>query len=275
MSRTVQTLLPYFGGNRTNAKRVGELLAGCRWVGIPFAGGMPELLHIDAPSIVVSDLHCHVINLAWAIKRFGAEMLIDHLDAEPFHPVALQSAQDRLKSSRDHMRAIVAKGCVSVEAAQDYFVTQWMGRSGQAGTDREFDGKLSVRWNANGGDSNKRYRSAVQGVAAFQSVMRRCNFVCEDVFTFLDRVQDVDGHAVYCDPPWPDAGAAYVHAVDDQRFHENLRSRLSEFRHVKVVIRYGSYELIRKLYSGDQWTIHDCEGRTQGRNSLAEVLITN
>lgn len=55
MSRSVKTLLPYFGGNRTNAKTVGELLAGCRWVGIPFAGGMPELLIVNNTPIGTHD----------------------------------------------------------------------------------------------------------------------------------------------------------------------------------------------------------------------------
>ncbi len=289
MTRSVQTLLPYFGGNRTNAATVGELLKGCRWVGIPFAGGMPELLHIDAPSIVVSDLHLHVVNLARTLKHAGERVdglggwLADQLDSTPFHPLELRAAQEwcRKQTESDHHRrhrfeTMVLNGGYCGKTAFAYFVTQWMGRSGQAGTDKEFSGNLSVRWNANGGDSNKRYRSAIEGIAAFQSVVQRCNFVCQDCFEFLANVQDVDGHGVYCDPPWPDAGAAYTHSVDDRTFHAKLCNELTAFRNARVVIRYGDHPLIRELYDDSRhWTIHEVAGRTQGGNTQAELLIVN
>lgn len=275
MARGVQTLLPYFGGNRTNAKTVGDLLRGCRWVGIPFAGGMPELLHIDAPSIVVNDLHCHVINLAMVIQKDGYSFA-DHLNSLPFHPLALEAAQARLNAGQSHVEAIVRKGSVDIDAARDYFVTQWMGRSGNAGTDKELRGNLSVRWNANGGDSNTRFRSAVDGIHAFSSVMRRCNFSCLDVFDFLARCNDTLDVGLYCDPPWPDAGAAYVHSVDDDQFHATLKRQLSLFTAARVVLRYGDHPLIRELYgNSDHWTLHECEGRKQSRSSQAELLIVN
>lgn len=37
------------------AAEVGKELAGMKWVGVPFAGGMAELAHIDAPSLLVSN----------------------------------------------------------------------------------------------------------------------------------------------------------------------------------------------------------------------------
>lgn len=64
MSRAITTLLPYFGSNRTLGHKVGELLAGCTHVAVPFAGGMGELLHIPARTIVASDLNRFAINLA-------------------------------------------------------------------------------------------------------------------------------------------------------------------------------------------------------------------
>lgn len=52
---TTTALAQWFGSNRILGHAVGEALAGCRWVGIPFAGGMPELLHLTARTVVVSD----------------------------------------------------------------------------------------------------------------------------------------------------------------------------------------------------------------------------
>lgn len=272
MSRAVTTLLPYYGGNRTNASRPAELLAGCRWIGIPFAGGMPELLHITAPTIVASDLHCHVINLARALQKFGDEF-IESLQHEPFHPVVLQAAQDRLNAGRNHVAEVVRRGSVDINAAQDYFVSQWMGRSGNAGKARELAGHLPVRRNANGGDSNTRYRSAIRSIEAFQSVMTHCNFVCEDCFEFLAKCNDTSDVGLYLDPPWPDAGAEYLHRVDDSTFHHQLRDRLLQFEHARIVVRYGDHPLIRDLYASDQWVCHEVTGRKQSRSAQAELYL--
>jgi len=62
--KPITALAPWFGSNRTLAENVGTALAGCQWVGVPFAGGMCELLQIKARSLLVSDLHRHVLNLA-------------------------------------------------------------------------------------------------------------------------------------------------------------------------------------------------------------------
>ena len=43
-----RAVAPWFGANRLLAEHVGEELAGNRWVGVPFAGGMSELATIDA-----------------------------------------------------------------------------------------------------------------------------------------------------------------------------------------------------------------------------------
>ena len=40
-----------------------RLLDGCEWVGIPFAGGMSEVPHIKAHTVVVNDLHEGIITL--------------------------------------------------------------------------------------------------------------------------------------------------------------------------------------------------------------------
>jgi hypothetical protein len=49
---TTRAIAPWFGAARLIAESVGEEMAGCRWVGVPFAGSMSELAHIRAGSIV-------------------------------------------------------------------------------------------------------------------------------------------------------------------------------------------------------------------------------
>lgn len=39
----ITALSPWFGSNRMLASEVGKHLTGCKWVGIPFCGGLAEL----------------------------------------------------------------------------------------------------------------------------------------------------------------------------------------------------------------------------------------
>ena len=52
MRAKTKALAGWFGGARLIAEHVGEALRGCKWVGVPFAGGMSELLHIQASGML-------------------------------------------------------------------------------------------------------------------------------------------------------------------------------------------------------------------------------
>jgi len=272
----VTTLAPWFGSIRTLAHTVGEALDGCRWVGVPFAGGMSELAHIDAPSIVVNDIHRHVMNLAavTATTR-GFRNLCLGLSRLPFHPDVLAYAQKACEEmERGGWTFDVAANELSERWALNYFIASLMGRSGKAGTEDEFKGNLSVRWNANGGDSNTRYRSAVQSLRAWHRIMRHCNFATIDVFDFLAKVQDIEGHGVYCDPPFPDCGVKYRHKFSDDD-HRKMALALAEFRRALVVCRFYDHPLIRELYPETQWRWQHFTGRKQSNADAPEVLLSN
>jgi site-specific DNA-adenine methylase len=253
-----------------HAAYVGEELRGCRWVGVPFAGGMSELMEIDASSIVVSDLHRHVINLALTIRDRRHNELVRMLRDTPFHPDMLARAQAFCKKNEPRKGA----DYVDVAAAYWYFVCVWMGRSHKAGTVDEFNGGLSRRWNANGGDSNVRYRSAIRALASWHRLMQRCSFDVLDVFEFLEACLDAEGHAIYCDPPWPKDGDKYRHAftVAD---HRRLAAELGRFRTTRVVVRLGDHPLVRELYPESVWTWRRITSRTQTNSAKAEALILN
>src|SRR5690242_9444980 len=86
----------WYGANTALAHRVGELLGGVAWAGVPFAGGMCELRYLKARSLVVSDKHRHVINLARVIadRDLWGE-LVRRLNRLPFHPDVLAESQAR------------------------------------------------------------------------------------------------------------------------------------------------------------------------------------
>lgn len=268
-------LAPWFGSNRMLAPIVGKELRGCKWVGVPFAGGMSELAHIKASTIVVSDLHRHVINLASII---GTPTLrpgvINWLESLPFHPDRLAFAQKFCREKERDWAAGELFEKPDVRWAVEYFVTCWMGRSHKCGVDDEFNGKLSTRWNANGGDSNKRYRSAVESLDAWGEIMRRCNFSVLDCFDFLGRCEEAEGHGIYCDPPFPGPGDRYKHQFSEEQ-HCRLAHSLASFSVTRVVCRFYDHPLIRKLYPEGRWTWNRLKGRTQANEAAPELLIIN
>lgn len=270
--REITALAPWFGSARTIGEHVGKALEGRSWVGVPFAGGMCELRHIKASSLVVNDLHKHIINLARVVADpYSLQVLRKRLQRLPFHPDTLRQAQEA--ASMEQWEGYEwTEWTGDIKAATAYFVSQWMGRSGKAGTDSEFSGNLSVRWNSNGGDSNTRYRSAVRALAAWNHVMQRCNFVCMDALLFIAKIPDDERAAIYCDPPFPNAGDDYSHKFDENH-HRALALALAGYAATKVVCRFYDHPLIREIYPENLWNWQPVEGRKQSNAKVTEYLI--
>lgn len=270
MAREVTALAPWFGTNRTLAHRVGEAMKGCRWVAVPFAGGMTELLYIDAPSIVVSDTHRHIINLASVAKDPDlGPRLYRIVKRAAFDQEVLSAAQNYCEHSEPSLSDPPA---IRLTNAVNYFIAVWMNRSAKAGTDGEFSGKLPVRWNANGGDSNTRYRSAVKALIKWRRTFSKCNFVILDCFEMLAKVDDVKEHGIYCDPPFPHEGDKYKHKFTPE-MHKRLAIKLDSFKHCRVVCRFYDCELIRELYPETRWKWIHLTGRDQANALKPEVLV--
>lgn len=271
-SRGVTALVPWFGGNRMLASHVGTALAGCKWVGVVFAGGMSELPHIDARTIVVNDQHRHVINLARVVASDVLRpTLVRRLRRKVFHPDELKGAQQKCK---DHL----PEREPDINLAEAYFISSWIGRSSKAGIHDEFNGRPAIRWKADGGDSMVRYQSALRMLVPFSRTLRRCTFETMDGLDFLGRCEDTPGNGVYCDPPFPVAGRRYRHnagqtSAEERDWHTRLRDSLLRFQASRVVCRFYEHPLIRELYPETQWQWQALEGRKQSNDVAAEVLI--
>lgn len=266
--RKSDRLLQWFGSNAENAAEVGEMLRGCKWVGIPFCGGCSEVPHIDAKQILANDKHRHLINLCRTIQNdVGRAWLLKYADSFPYHPDVLAQAQAEAKIDCPETGGAV------YNAALWYFVSVWMGRGGKAGTTSEFDGALPIRWNANGGGSNRRYRTAIEALDAWGETFRRCEFVCLDAFEFLGKCNDEHDVGIYIDAPWPDAGEEYLHKfTKDDQIH--LASTLVQFSEARVVVRFGEHPLIRALYTeASGWTWNPLKSRNQANDIKPEFLI--
>ncbi len=279
----INAILPYYGANRLLAEQAGKLLAGSRWVGVPFGGGLSELQFIRAPSIIVADLHEMAIMLAQVIGDPDlCPELVRLLSELIYHPAIFEAAQNWMRKPDSHARRTHFLKTVGwspetnsrVAQCAAYFITQWMGRSGMAGTKKEFTGSLPVRWTCSGGDSNTRYRSAVESLREWRQYLYGVCFVVMDCFHFLGCVKDRKEHAIYADPPWPNDGDCYKHAFTEEQ-HGQLEAKLRSFEKVKVVVRYGDHPLIRKLYGRPPWRFVELEGRTQANKAKRELLICN
>lgn len=282
----VTALAPWYGSNRMLGNRVGELLNGCNFVAVPFAGGMSELVHVKARTLVVNDLHRHVINLATvAAHPSMGPALYRRLRRLAFHPDVLALAQrecrrreldpaygEALNAADEHSPRL--NRSARIDWAADYFVCAWMARNGMAGTDGEFDAGLSVRWEAGGGDSVVRVRSATEGLRDWRKILARATFHCLDCFKFLEKCKDRPGHGIYSDPPWPSDGDGYRHKFGEEQ-QRRLAARLGEYRETRVVVRYGDHPLIRELYPTDRWEWVELTGRTAANKAKAEVLLVS
>lgn len=283
---TTMALAGWFGANRLLAEMVGKTLGKCEHIVVPFAGGCCELKYLDARTIIVNDRHSHVINMARIISdpaRFP--ILHELVDSMLFHPSELEVAQaicERIELEVEDdsglfpasHRFAIYDPASQIEWARAFFVACWMGRGGCAGTDGEFDSKISLRYDANGGDSNVRYRSAASSMKAWHEILKGANFTCEDFRAVLAKTKDNKGHAIYADAPWPDAGDGYKHKFVE-RDQRDLASRLSEFSTARVLIRFGVHPLIEELYPRTKWRWLEQDSRCQHNRDVNEALICN
>lgn len=274
---SIGSLGSWFGSNCLLAPHVGRFLRGCNHVSIPFGGGMCELTEITARTVIVGDLHRHIINLAAVVKTQCAALQTLLRAVPAFHPDVLNAAQAACLARESAVAAWRPNAIDAGEAllwARDYFVCCWMARSSQAGTDKEFGSPLSVRWDAGGGDSVVRFRNAVESLEVWERIAARCSFVCMDFFEFIENVKDAVNHGIYCDPPFPGPGDKYRHKFGEPELRR-MAARLDRFRNATIVIRFYDHPLVREMYPTQTWRWHRLGGgRTQANNTPPEVLIT-
>src|SRR5439155_8521278 len=129
-------------------------------------GGCSAVIYMTARSIVCNDAHEHLINMARVLthRELGPK-LYRRLRRIAFHPRELAEAQTLCKNIErpsDLFFDDVRRGDSEpwLAWAEWYFCCVWMAPGGRCGTESEFNQKMSFRWNANGGDSNTRFRSA-------------------------------------------------------------------------------------------------------------------
>lgn len=265
-------IIPWFGNNTKGAPAVGRLLGKLGWCGVPFAGGMPELKHIETKCGIANDLHRQVMNLARVIRDPELVLVLsDELESKLFHV-------DELWVSQEYCKHIGSKldpmDVPNVKAATHYFVSVWLSRRGSAGTDGEFNEGLRKRWTPEGGSPVTEFTGAILALSDWHMKMRSWTFLCMDAFDFLHKVRDRKRNGLYIDAPWPGLGGSYVSKFSDED-QVRLSQVLAAFDSVRIVIRYGDHPMIRELYSDPKWNWLGGESKNQRSGTIKEVLITN
>ena len=275
MTRKITAPIQVFGSGRSIAKQVGQLLAGCGWVGIPFCGGLSELSEIAAPTIVANDRHRHAINLYRSIKcPETCSELVAHLQNRIYHSDELSLSQ--LVCAREQ-----PSSGIDVEAASDYFTCMWMARAGAGLTSDEFKAAFSFRWDqGSGGDSLVRWQNAIAGLPRWSEEFRRCHFLVGDGLEFIRQCKDVSKTGLYSDTPFPERGRKYLHnagstEAEERAWHTEHRNAVARFNSACVVCRFYDHPLIRELYPENLWTWYRLSGRDQHNQEKVECLLTN
>lgn len=230
----------------------------------PFCGSMSVLLAKPAVSHeLVNDLHGDLINLARVL-------------ADPTAAVELYTRLQRvLYSEQLHLesQAVLVSSVppadtdsANVDRAFHYFLANWIGRDGHAGTNRD-NFQIAVRWTPGGGGGPTRFVGAVESIPAWHNRLRRVTILRRDAFEVISKVEDVDGVSMYVDPPYLMAtrgGAGehsrYLHEFDEspgglyggRDDHQKLADALDRFKRVRVVVSYYDDPRLAELYP--KWT---------------------
>lgn len=242
-----------------HAEKVGKLIGKQDLIGIPFAGGLSELPHMNSRQILVNDKHKELFNLYWALKTHPSEFIRVVKDGL-YHPGTLENARQRLQSDLPFDRAC------------GYFVVNWLTRC-SGGEEKEGEGSLAMRWTASGGSSIARWNSAVDGLPKWAEILRtRCECTCLDWREFIEKWNDRKGHAIYLDPPWIEGGEKYVHKFTTKD-HTDLAIWAGSLKETAIVLRHSDHPLYREMYQDTGWEWVQVNAKNQAGNSTGEVLI--
>lgn len=307
----IGSVVPWFGGKRILAPKIVHELGPHVQFFDPFVGGMSVIL-AKPPSQkeTVSDLHGDLTNLARCVQTVGmAEQLYDRLGRTIMAEGLLDDARDALDDVSSlsligaHWREVPES--VRLDRAYWYFIASWMGRNGTAGTER-IDYQIAVRWTKNGGSPTVRFRSAVESVPAWHRRLLNVVILQRDAFGFIDKFEDVEDTAIYCDPPYPaetrsnvssaelgnrgGSGGRYLHEFKHgshalfggQDDHQRLADALRRYKRARIVVSTYDCPRYRELYAG--WRFVDCStlkllsqqnGRGTRATTAPECLLVN
>ncbi len=283
-------IAPWFGGKRTMAPDIVRLLGPHRAYFEPMCGSAAVLCAKDiVPNEMINDLHRELINLAMVVASDRWLELYRMVDRLLISEDWLRYASTVV--AQDHP-APVSVGYVErkhVQRAAFYLATSWMGRNGVSGTARP-GYQIACRFTQGGGSPGVRWRAAVDSVPPWHDRLKGVVILNRDAFDVIEKIDDADGVAIYCDPPYL-TPAGYLHefsAASDlfagRDDHQRLADALTRFERARVVVSYYAHERLPTLYPPDRWrhidatrskNLSNVQTRGTVKSLAPEVLIVN
>lgn len=290
----IKAIAPWFGGKRTMAPKIVELLGPHSQYFEPFCGSMAVLLAKPPSSQeTANDLHGDATNLAWVLQdEKKAISLYARASRTLFSETVIKTFWMDLANSDPTDEP-------DEERAYKWFCFSWAMRNGVAGTSRVRGNgfQIATRFTAGGGSPTVRFRNAVDSIPDWHHRLRNVVILRRDAFSLLERFEDSSKLAIYADPPYVSesrsgySSSGATSRYEHEFFHggglfENDHTRLCEllksFKQARVVVSYYDSPRVRQLYDG--WSFCGFETRKMLQNqnrgqcdskSAPEVLICN
>ena len=285
MGRILTALAPWFGGKRTMAPDIVQQLGKHRAYFEPFCGSAAVLLAKERSSHeTINDLHGPLVGLARTLADPDlATQLYERVRGTLSSTALFWDSVAWIDEHPD------PDGHADVEAAYHFLVVSWQGRNGTSGCARTAFAP-AVRFTPGGGSSSTRWRTAAESIPSWHDRLRDALILNMDAFELLPKIDDVEGVAIYADPPYLLKRARYEHDFSDrtdplfgeQDDHARLAELLGRFTKARVVVSYYDHPRVRKLYAG--WTFIDCtrqknlarqNKRGAKKTDAPELLIVN
>lgn len=297
----IMAVAPWFGSKRTLAPEIVHQLGRHSFYFEGCAGSLSVILAKEpSEHETVCDLHGALTNLAWVVQdEVKARVLFNRLQTVLYSDELYNRSKEWLAEFERTSWTAPDNTEPHTSWAYHYFIASWMGRNGIAGTAR-INYQIATRWTKGGGSGPLRFRNAVDSIPDWCDRLRNVHILRRDLFDVLTKIEDAEGVAIYCDPPYlPDTVASnskYLCGFDDvvdfmpsdggpiRRIskHELLALQLAQFKKARVVVSYYASPLLANLYPG--WTVLDCSRhkhlhtqnkRGSKRREAPEVLLIN
>lgn len=275
----IKTIAPWFGGKRTLAPEIVEVIGKHVAYWELFCGSMAVLFAKEPATMeTFVDLHGDLVNLARVVQDDAMSVVL----FERLTRTLCSEAQHRSAAERHRDRGnIPATTIPDVDRAADYFLCSWLGRNGVAGTSSYNQG-FCRRFTKNGGHAAKRFASAVDSIPEWWERLRHVTILSDDSLDLIDRIEDAPGVAIYADPPYLVKGATYVHDFTPAD-HERLAGKLRRFKRTRVVVSYYEHPRLDELYpdwnkihlKATKAMVNQGMRNKSGATKAPEVLLVN
>ncbi len=270
----IKAITPWFGSKRNLANDIVQEFGNHKAYWEVFCGSLAVLFGKPRCSMeTVNDLHGDLINLIRTVQHDQ-------------HGPALYRKLRRTVMSADQFeesaKVVQGQPCNSSPTrAFHFFVYCWMGRNGESGTTKTHNA-MCKRYANTGGHAATRFAGVVDSIPSFRERMRNLTVLQDDAFELLGRIEDASEVVIYCDPPYVEKGARYLHDFT-QKDHARLAEALARFEKTRVVVSYYKHPLVEELYKG--WTrreldatkamVNQTEHRGKGVVKAPEILLIN